>query len=233
MHKKYFLIVLILLAAGSAMAQGLLKGTVYESGTNNRMPNVFIRDNSNKQITITDNSGNFSIKAETGHLIIFDSPGFVSDTLYLVDLAPKKIVMVTKTIALREVSINSTRQAFDPHKEYPEIYTKSKVYIMSPTSWFSKEGRDARKLKRYFVTEEQERHVDAVFTRAYVGSIVPLKGHDLEDFMTLYRPSYAFIRGNNSESLAVYINDSYKKYQALPPEKRHLPGLTSDVKSQK
>jgi hypothetical protein len=233
MHKKYFLIVLILLAAGSVMAQGLLKGTVYESGTNNRMPNVFIRDNSNKQITITDNSGNFSIKAETGHLIIFDSPGFVSDTLYLIDLAPKKIVMVTKTIALREVSINSTRQAFDPHKEYPEIYTKSKVYIMSPTSWFSKEGRDARKLKRYFVTEEQERHVDAVFTRAYVGSIVPLKGHDLEDFMTLYRPSYAFIRGNNSESLAVYINDSYKKYQALPPEKRHLPGLTSDVKSQK
>jgi hypothetical protein len=232
MHKKYFLVVLILLATGPAMAQSLLKGTVYESGSNNRMPNVFIRNNNNKQITITDNSGNFSIKAETGNLIIFDSPGFISDTLYLIDLTPKKIVMVTKTIALREVSISSTRQAFDPHKEYPEIYTKSKVYIMSPTSWFSKEGRDARKLKRYFVTEEQQRHVDAVFTRAYVGSIVPLKGRDLEDFMTLYRPSYAFIRGNNSESLAVYINDSYKKYQTLPPEKRHLPALTSDVKSQ-
>jgi hypothetical protein len=232
MHKKYFWVVLILLASSPAMAQSLLKGTVYESGSNTRMPNVFIRNNNNKQITITDNSGNFSIKAETGNLIIFDSPGFISDTLYLIDLTPKKIVMVTKTIALREVNISSTRQAFDPHKEYPEIYTKSKVYIMSPTSWFSKEGRDARKLKRYFVTEEQQRHVDAVFTRAYVGSIVPLKGRDLEDFMTLYRPSYAFIRGNNSESLAVYINDSYKKYQALPPEKRHLPALTSDVKSQ-
>lgn len=232
MHKKYFWVVLILMAAGQGMAQGLLKGTVYESGSNNRMSNVFIRNNNNKQITITDNSGNFSIKAETGNLIIFDSPGFISDTLYLIDLAPKKIVMVTKTIALREVSITSTRQAFDPHKEYPEIYTKSKVYIMSPTSWFSKEGRDARKLKRYFVTEEQQRHVDAVFSRAYVGSIVPLKGRDLEDFMTLYRPSYAFIRGNNSESLAVYINDSYKKYQALPPEKRHLPALTSDLKTQ-
>lgn len=232
MHKKYFLIVLILIAVVPAMAQGLLKGTVYESGSNNRMSNVFIRNSSNKQITITDNSGNFSIKAETGNLIIFDSPGFISDTLYLIDLAPKKIMMVTKTIALREVSITSTRQAFDPHKEYPEIYTKSKVYIMSPTSWFSKEGRDARKLKRYFVTEEQQRHVDAVFSRAYVGSIVPLKGRDLEDFMTLYRPSYAFIRGNNSESLAVYINDSYKKYQALPPEKRHLPALTSDLKTQ-
>ncbi len=231
MYKKYLLVALILSAASTAMAQRLLKGTVYESGTNNRMPNVFIRDNNNKQLTITDNSGNFSVRTETGHILIFDSPGFISDTLYLVDLAPKKIVMVTKTIALREVSINSTRQAFDPHKEYPEIYTKSKVYVMSPSSCFSKEGRDARRLKRYFVTEEQERHVDAVFTRAYVGSIVPLKGQNLEDFMTLYRPSYAFIRGNNSESLAVYINDSYKKYQALVPEKRHLQRLI-DVKSQ-
>ncbi len=222
-----------MLIAHSAMAQRLLKGTVYESGKNSRMPNVFIRDANNKQLTITDNSGNFSIRTETGHVLIFDSPGFVSDTLYVADLAPKKIVMVTKTIALREVTISSTRQAFDPHKEYPEIYTKSKVYIMSPTTWFSKEGRDARRLKRYFVSEEQERHVDAVFTRAYVGSIVPLKGQDLEDFMTLYRPSYAFIKDNNSGSLAVYINDSYKKYQALPPEKRHLPRLISnDVKSQ-
>jgi hypothetical protein len=227
MYKKCLLVVFTLLVAGAAMAQGLLKGTVYESGSNNRMPNVFIRDNNNKQLTITDNSGNFSIRTETGHTIIFDSPGFISDTLYLVDLAPKKIVMVTKTIALREVSITSTRQAFDPHKEYPEIYTKSKVYIMSPTTWFSKEGKDARRLKRYFVIEEQERHIDAVFSRAYVGSIVPLKGQELEDFMMLYRPSYAFIRGNNSESLAVYINDSYKKYLALPPEKRHLQKLTS------
>jgi hypothetical protein len=162
-----------------------------------------------------------------GHLIIFDSPGYISDTLYLVDLAPKKISLTIKTIALREVSINSTREAFDPHKEYPEIYTKSKVYVMSPSSWFSKEGKDARRLKHYFVREEQERHVDAVFTRTYVGSIAPLKGQDLENFMTLYRPSYAFLVGNNSDSLAVYINDSYKKFKALPPNKRSLPRLTS------
>jgi len=56
---------------------------------------------------------------------------------------------------------------------------------------------------------------------------VPLKGEDLENFMTMYRPTYAFINSNNSESLAVYINDSYKKYEALPPEKRSLQSLTN------
>jgi len=83
----------------------------------------------------------------------------------------------------------------------------------------------ARRLKKYFQSEQQERMVDKIFTRAYVGSIVPLKGQDLEDFMTMYRPSYKFITSNNSESLAVYISDSYKKYKELPPDKRHLQAL--------
>ncbi|MEO6633511.1 MAG: hypothetical protein ABIN13_17360 [Mucilaginibacter sp.] len=223
---RYVLILLLAVMAGSASAQGLLKGTVYESASGNKLADVFIRNNNNKQLGITDKNGNFSIKAEVGNLLIFDSPGYVADTLFLVDMTPKKIQLVTKTIALREVTINSTRQAFDPHKEYPEIYTKSKLYVLSPTTWFGKEAKDARRLKRYFKREEEERRIDAVFTRTYVGSIVPLKGIELEDFMLMYRPTYAFIKGNDNVSLAVYINDSYKKYQALPPEKRKPQSLT-------
>jgi hypothetical protein len=230
MQQRYFLTFLVCLIAGSVSAQDPLKGTVYENGSNNRLNNVFIRDKNTKQLTITDNDGNFKIKTEAGHLLIFDSPGYVSDTLYVVDLTPKKIMLVGKTIALREVSINATRQNFDPQKEYPEVFEKSKVYVLSPTTWFSKEGKDARKLKRYFKVEAEERHVDAVFTRTYVGSIVPLKGEELENFMTMYRPTYAFITSNSSESLAVYINDCYKKFEALPPEKRVLPKLTDTTK---
>jgi hypothetical protein len=229
MDIKYFsaAIILLLFTGSSAMAQGLLKGTVYDNANRNKLPNVFIRDKNTKQLTLSEKDGGFSIRTEPGHTLIFDCPGYVSDTLYVVDMENKKIMMETKTIALREVNINATRQFFDPHTEYPEIYTKSKVYVMSPTTWFSKEGKDARRLKRYFAREEEERRVDAVFNRAYVGSIVPLKGQELDDFMTLYRPSFAFIKSNNSESLAVYINDNYKKFKALPPEKRKLPNLVS------
>lgn len=228
MQKKYFLILLILVIAASVNAQNLLKGAVYDNNGSTKLPDVFIRDNNNKQLALTDKDGNFTIKTETGHTLIFDLPGYISDTLYIVDMAQKKVLLTTKTIALKEVSVNATRtEAFDPHKEYPDVYEKSKVYIMSPTTWFSKEGKDARRLKRYFAKEAQERRIDQVFNRAYVGSIVPLKGEDLENFMTLYRPTYAFINSNNSESLAVYINDSYKKYEALPPEKRSLQSLTN------
>ncbi|HEY8780280.1 MAG TPA: carboxypeptidase-like regulatory domain-containing protein [Mucilaginibacter sp.] len=228
---KYFFVFFLCLMAGLAGAQGLLKGTVYESGTNNRLPNVFVRDNMAKQYTLTDKQGNFEIRTEPGHLLIFDSPGYVSDTLYVVDMTAKKIMLETKTIALREVNISATRPAFNPQKEYPEVYQKSKLYVLSPTTWFGKEAKDARRLKRYFKNEAEERHVDEVFNRAYVGSIVPLKGQELEDFMTMYRPSYAFVTSNNGPSLAAYINDSYKKFKALPPEKRRLQRLTDTTRA--
>jgi len=105
------------------------------------------------------------------------------------------------------------------------VYEKSKIYVMSPSTWFSKDVKDARRLKKYFQHEQEERRIDQVFSRAYVGSIVPLKGEELESFMTLYRPTYAFVTSNSNQSIAIYINDSYKKYLALPPEKRVLPKL--------
>ena len=227
MRVKYLLIFLCLIICYSVNAQDILKGTVFEDGTNNRMPNVFIRDNNSKQLTITDKKGNFSVRTETGHVLIFESPGYNSDTLFVADLTTKKIILSTKAIALREVNINATKTTFDPHQEYPDVYTKSKLYVLSPSSWFGKEAVDARRLKNYFKTEAEERHIDQVFSMAYVGSIVPLKGKELEDFITMYRPSYAFLMSNNGPSLATYVNDCYKKFEALPPGKRSLGKLTN------
>ncbi|HTK20862.1 MAG TPA: carboxypeptidase-like regulatory domain-containing protein [Mucilaginibacter sp.] len=209
-------------------AQIYIRGNVVDASSGAKLSDVFVRDITTKQITLTDKSGKFEIKSEPGHTLIFSSPSYIPDTLYIIDLTQKHIELKTKTISLKEVNITAQRLAFDPHKEYPDVYEKSKVYPLSPSTWFGKEARDARRLKRYFVREEQERKVDQVFNRVYVGSIVPLKGQELEDFMQLYRPSYAFITSNNSESLAVYINDSYKKFMTLPPDKRHLQKLEAN-----
>jgi len=227
MKLKLFAIALLVFAVGTAHAQGLLKGSVHERGSNAKLTNVFIHDINNNQLSLVDKNGDFQIKSATGHTLIINSPGYVSDTLYVIDMTPKKIDMTVLTIALREVNINSNRATFNPQEEYPEVYQKSKVYILSPTSWFGKDAKDARRLKRYFAEEAEDQKVDAVFNMAYVGSLVPLKGQDLENFMTLYRPSYDFVKSNNRESMAVYVNDSYKKYLALPPEKRTPLQLSS------
>ncbi|HEY9000287.1 MAG TPA: carboxypeptidase-like regulatory domain-containing protein [Mucilaginibacter sp.] len=228
MKRIFYLLTIALFISNALHAQIYVRGNVVDASNGAKLSDVFVRDITNKQITLTDKSGKFEIKSETGHILIFSAPTYVPDTMYVVDLTQKHVELKTQSISLKEVNITAQRLAFDPHKEYPDVYEKSKVYPLSPSSWFGKEARDARRLKRYFAREEQERKVDQVFNRVYVGSIVPLKGQELEDFMQLYRPSYSFITSNNSESLAVYINDSYKKWQALPPEKRHLQKLNGE-----
>jgi hypothetical protein len=229
MQVRYFFVMMLFFTAALVNAQGVLRGTVAENASNSPLSNVFIRDINSKQLALSDGGGSFEIKTETGHSLIFDCPGYVSDTLYVINMEPKRIHLLVKTIALREVSIKAGRPSFDPHTEYPQVYEKSKVYILSPTTWFSKEGKDARRLKKYFAHEAEEEHVDAVFNMTYVGSIVPLKGQQLEDFMVMYRPTYAFVKSNNGESMAAYINDCYKKYQALPPDKRTLTRITNQT----
>ncbi len=226
--KLYISAILLFLFGAVAYGQSLIKGVVVEAGNGNKLSDVFVKDITNKQITLTDKSGRFEIRSETGHILVFTSPGYTDDTLYVVDLSQKRVELKTKVIALHEVNITASRLNFDPHKEYPDVYTKSKVYPLSPSSWFSHDARNARRMKNYFDKEEKERKVDEVFTKVYVSSLVPLKGQELDDFMVLYRPSYDFVTSNNSESLAVYINDSYKKYKALPPDKRHVQKLSGD-----
>jgi hypothetical protein len=227
MKFSYILLLCLALFSLNVKAQqNIIRGQVVENATNTKLAEVLVRNTSNSQVTLTDNGGNFQIRGQLGHTLIFSSPGYVSDTLYIADMASKGIRMTPLGIALREVNVRG--QKFDPRAEYPQVYQRSKVYALSPTTWFGKDAKDARRLKRYFEREVHERQVDSVFTKVYVGSIVPLKGRELEIFMNLYRPSYEFVKSNNGESMAAYINDSYKKYQALPPEKRVVPKLTAE-----
>lgn len=223
---KYTIALLLMLTGLVASAQdNHIRGQVIETGTNTKLTDVLVRNTNNNQVVLTGDNGSFDIRGMMGHTLIFSSPGYVSDTLYIADLKYKNVIMVPLGIALREVNVRGQR--FNPRTEYHQVYEKSKVYVLSPTSWFGKEAKDARRLKKYFEREVKERHVDSVFTKAYVSSIVPLKDRELENFMILYRPSYEFIRSNKAESLAAYINDSYKKYMALPPDQRVVPKLTA------
>ncbi len=224
MSSRLFLI-LFLVITGSVQAQTILKGAVYEGKSSRKLSNVFVRDINSKEVALTDNSGNFSIRTVINHTLIFSSPGYVSDTLYLVDLSPKHIELSFRNITLNTVNVTSTR-SFNPREEYPDVYEKSK-FALSPSRIFGKEAKNARRLKHYFDRETDERQIDSIFNAAYVSSVVPLKGQDLENFMTLYRPTLAFLKKTPRSSLTLYLNDSYKKFMALPPEKRGLQKLSA------
>lgn len=220
------LVIASCLSAASLQAQTILKGTVYEGKAAHKLANVFVRDINSKEIALTDNSGNFNIRTVINHTLVFSSPGYISDTLFVVDLTPKMVELSFKGIALREVNVTGSR-AFNPREEYPSVYEKSK-FALSPSRIFGKEAKDARRLKHYFDREQDARQIDSIFNAAYVSSVVPLKGQDLENFMSMYRPTLEFLNKTPHASLTLYLNDSYKKFMALPPEKRSLQKLSAN-----
>jgi hypothetical protein len=226
MKTKYLLSAVLCLLIKAAFAQSVITGMVTEEHKSTQLNNVFIRNISNKQVALTDDAGRFNIKATTGNTLIFTLPGYVSDTLYLVDMKPKHIELKIQGITLNEVSVRESA-TFNPREEYPDVYEKSK-FALSPSRWFGKEARDARRLKHYFDNEEQQRQIDAVFTKTLVGSIVPLKGRELDSFMAMYRPSLSFVKSSSPQTITVYINDSYHRFMALPADKRTLPSLSSN-----
>lgn len=225
--KKYIGVLIMILFAGAAVAQPLLTGGVREMGSGKKLADVFVRNMNNKEITLTDKNGRFNIRAGSGQRLIFSSPGYIADTLYLVNSAPKFVELQSMPITLGEVNVNSRRVAFNPRAEYPEVYRKAKLYPLSPSSIFSRESKNARKLKKYFAHEEQDRYVDDVYTKAYVSGILPLRGKELEEFMTMSRPSYAFLKQTSGGELVLYVNDKYKQFKTMPAGQYSLQKLAT------
>lgn len=228
MKTTFLILTGLFLSAASLQAQTILKGRVVEGGSNSKIPGVFVKDINAKAIALTDKKGNFEIATQTGHLLVFSSPGYVSDTLYVTDMLAKEVKLNAQGISLREINVSTSRAAFNPRTEYASVYEKSKVYPLSPSSWFSREAKNARRLKKYFDREEQERVIDASFSPTLVSGLTPLKGEELDAFMFMYRPSYAFVKANTGGSMTIYVSDSYKKFKALPPEKRVVPKLGAE-----
>ncbi|GAB3933610.1 hypothetical protein [Mucilaginibacter myungsuensis] len=227
------IIACFLFAATATYAQPILKGNVSELGSSKKLTDVFVKDANNaRNIALTDKKGNFEIATQTGHILIFAAPGYISDTLYVTDMLNKQIKLKVQGISLREVNVTGSRVSFDPHVEYASVYTKSKVYPLSPSSWFSKEATNARRLKKFFDREEKEREIDMAFSRSRVMTLTPLKDRELSDFLIMYRPTYEWVQKNAKveNALTLYINDSYKKFMALPPEKRKLDMRLDEVK---
>lgn len=218
-------LVFLMLFALVARSQSVIKGSVYDGPSGSKMPNVFITDLTNKQISLSDKKGDFVIKAAPGHLLVFTAPTYANDTVYITDMKNLKVRLTSTGINLNEVSVAGKRAVFDPKVDYRQIYEKSAVRPLSPSTWFSREGRNARRLKKFFKWEVEQREIDQSFNKTVVSKVVPLKGEELDDFMSMYRPTYKFVKENNEQSIMIYVNDSYKKFMALPPEKRKMQPL--------
>lgn len=212
----------------------IVTGTVVDKDSRLMLENVEVNNTTTKEKATTNAKGEFRIKATANQTLIFNQPGYFSDTLFLINVKPIRKYMILNNRFLKTVEIKA--DAFKPEIQYADVYRKAKVirlaqnqpFIFSPSRLFGREGKFARRFKRKLELEVTERKIDQRFNEKIVKALTPLTGAELDYFMVLYRPTIKKLDKMDDDDMKFYLINAYKEFMALSPEKRISPSLKSE-----
>ena len=237
---KNLLLLLVVIVPFKLMAQNSVSGTVYDFD-NRTFPlqNVKVKNLNNNQVVLTKAAGQFTLSARVGDLIEFSSMGYHTDTLFLINLDPKIIFLPGNSTTLREVEIFSAKVnpsilAPDPiANPYKRIATdglqgKENNDRAGGLLFNLGYGKYRRQQEKIRLLEERDRYqveINAIFTEAYVSDLVKLKGNDLKNFMSLYRPPEELVKSERPFNYTYYTVKAYHAWLKLSPEERKISSM--------
>jgi hypothetical protein len=235
---RYLLIfnLLLLTFCLKANAQTTLQGKVYELKTHIGLQSIRVTNLNTKQFTITDTAGLFYINASPGDLLAFRGYAYKGDTVSITNKNHLEIYMEPEGKMLNEVKV-STTDVKTGNLKAPDLNGQTVVYQRDENGNLKGGidirfgyGKDKKAVHNKQLTEQEiaDQQIDQVFNPQNIGKEVPLKGQELNDFITMYRPDIKTFKAPNF-NLTLYLNDCYKKYLALPPDKRKPVQLAKDT----
>jgi len=212
----------------------VVTGTVVDRDSRLMLENVEVNNIVTKEKVITNAKGEFKINAEVNQTLIFNQPGYFSDTLFLINVKPIRKYMILNNRFLKTIEIKA--DAFKPEIQYSDVYRKAKIirlgqnqpFLFSPSRLFGREGKFARRFKKKLEREVSERKIDQRFNEKAVKALTPLTGAELDYFMVLYRPTIKKLDKMDDDDMKFYLMNAYKEFKVLPPEQRISPSLKSE-----
>jgi hypothetical protein len=230
-----YLLLITLFLTSSAFAQTDFKGRVLENKTRIGLVGIRVDNLTNKKTTLTNNDGRFTIPAKNGDLLVFKGFAYHIDTMLVTDLHEKEIFLEPVTHELDQVNIRNTEiknmnTYYDPlfHGQ-PVVYARDKNMnykggvVLRLWYWKKDEKKRAKRqaLERKYVIMDK---IAAVFQPKIIAQYLPLTGQDLDNFINLYTPAAKIVMAKDF-NLTNYLDACFKKYQALPPDKKQPPKL--------
>ncbi|NEU09314.1 carboxypeptidase-like regulatory domain-containing protein [Flavihumibacter sp. R14] len=213
-----------------------LSGTIVDKQTGEPVTGAIIR--SPAATTTSGLKGKFNITVAHGDTLIVYKEYYKSFRLSVqVISGPLKIELDKSSIVLKDVIISARRS--DPtdslanraefEKEFnfkppgvKDIFmvdaprSKSTLLSLNLGGLYSVLTRKKSKEYRFqqkLLIEEQERFVDRKFNVMVVSNATDLRGGELNEFLSRYRPSYDFVKAKSAYDMQLYIRESYRKYK--------------------
>jgi hypothetical protein len=230
-----YLVLITLFCSSAAFAQSPFNARVLEEKTRIGLAGIRVENMNSKKTTVTNNAGDFSIPAKNGDLLTFKGFAYSADTLLVSEPLAKEIFLMPLNNELQPVNITTTvtknmNTYYDPlYHGQSVVYARDKKgyqtggIIWRIWYWKKDEKKKARleaKQRKY----DMMYNISLIFTPQKIGKYVPLTGPELDNFILLYTPTPE-VYSSNDFNLINYLNACYKKYQALPPDKRVPPKL--------
>lgn len=214
-------------------AQNNIEGIVFDKDTKQRVGKVMLFNKTSNQKSFNNSRGEFGLTLNNGDLLISTKEGYFPDTLrysgeniLIINLKRSSIYIDAVTVVARK----SAGQILEERKrDYTSAYRLADpgslisigdngagLSIGSIYNYFSREGKNARKLTAYFQKEYEDNIIDIRFSKELVRSTTGLEGDALDNFLVRYRPSYQFVERATHYQLISYIKSKYEFFKFAP-----------------
>jgi hypothetical protein len=216
-----------------------IKGTVYDSSRNYPIELVTVLSTSGKG-TITNADGNYEIQVTEKDSIWFsylNKPTMKFPVLKIVNPFAFDISLKVNVTVLKEVKVRPRNYKLDSiqnRQDYAKVFDYRKPGIRTVTPQYGvaagfdldeiinafrfRRNRSMLAFQKRLLTQEEEKSVDHRFNKALVRRLTSLSGNELDSFMLIYRPPYAFTVLTSEYDFQEYIKEAYRRYiNGLPP----------------
>ncbi|WP_147425633.1 hypothetical protein [Mucilaginibacter gracilis] len=228
MYRYLFIITILLwVTCYKANGQANLQGRVYELQTRIHLQSIRVTNLNTKQFAITDTAGIFFIYAKPGDLLAFRGYSYKPDTISIVNKNHLEIFLEPVSNLLNEVKVTTPDVKTGTMKD-PSLTGAPLVYQRDANGNYKGGvalrfgyGKDKKAIHNKQLSDEEaaDYEIDNAFNEKALSKTIPLKGQELKDFILMYRPQIKVFKAPGF-NLTIYINDCYKKYMALPVDKR-------------
>ncbi|TCO29274.1 hypothetical protein EV200_102697 [Pedobacter psychrotolerans] len=234
--KLSLLLLLLMLTGNMLKAQDLIiKGVVFEKGTNIRVALAEIT-NQRTQLGVGSNDlGFFQIQARVGDTLLITKRSLNDQQIVVRGTQDILIYLVRGSTTLDEVTIvGSTKKQDleDLKRDFRNkgVYNGGKSSVLSSVfhplnglyNLIGKDPKNARRFNRYADNELKQTQIDQYFNGTIIQNNTDLRGKDLETFMLNYRPDFEKAQHWNVYDYIKYIKESAKKFEENPVKTNDL-----------
>ncbi|WP_461449260.1 hypothetical protein [Mucilaginibacter sp.] len=219
---------------------------MFDKGTGARIAEVNVLNTSTGKSGYNNLQAEYHIDARIGDVLIFTKQNYFADTVKVKDYSSLAVYLNRSAIQLQQVNVQAgpitpEQRLAATKRDYTKIYgllgdkdllsvspgEGAGISIDALYNMFSREGRNAEKLRQTIQNDYYQNVIDYRFNRALVTRITGLNDPQLTEFMRRYRPGYYFVIASSEYDFVASIKANYRRYLRRPKTAYTLPPLVT------